>query len=121
MKLFTIIVTGGRDYDDAERLTAVLDSLNLWHGPLYVVEGDCPTGADAGARWWRVMRGVAGRSFPADWDRHGRAAGPIRNGTMLREEPPDLVVHFPGGNGTADMVTKASRAGVRIAEVVDGR
>lgn len=118
MRPFTIILAGGRDYDDAARLTAALDSLLGWHGPIRLVEGGCPTGADAGARWWRVMRGVDGKTYPADWDRHGRSAGPIRNSTMLREEEPDLVVICPGGRGTADMHDKARRAGVKIAEVV---
>ena len=58
------------------------------------------------------------RIFPADWIRHGRAAGPIRNEQMLREGCPDLVVAFhddPGlGRGTADMVRRALAAGVPV-------
>jgi hypothetical protein len=45
--------------------------------------------------------------FPANWKVYGRAAGPIRNMKMLLEGKPDLVVAFPGGIGTADMVKKA--------------
>jgi hypothetical protein len=37
----------------------------------------------------------------ADWETHGRAAGPIRNEKMLTWKP-DLVVACPGGDGTAD-------------------
>ena len=114
-----VIVCGGRDYHDAERMRRVLSSLLLWHGSLWIAEGGCETGADAGARWWRAEQGLSGKTFPADWDRLGRSAGPIRNGTMLREVEPALVVAFPGGRGTADMVKRARQAGVRIAEVVD--
>jgi hypothetical protein len=112
-----IIVTGGRDYHDAAAMRRTFASLIAWHGPLEINEGGCPTGADAGARWLRCERGLPGRTYEADWDRHGRSAGPIRNSTMLREVEPRLVVHFPGGRGTADMVQKARVAGVRIAEV----
>ncbi len=50
----------------------------------------------------------------ADWTTHGRAAGPIRNARMLAEYHPDLVIAFPGGRGTLDMVSKAERAGVAV-------
>lgn len=57
------------------------------------------------------------RGFPADWDKHGRAAGLIRNARMLSESDPRVVVAFsPDLNfsrGTADMVAKARKAEVR--------
>ena len=48
-----------------------------------------------------------------------RGAGPERNARMLAEGRPDLVVAFPGGTGTADMVRRAKAAGVRVVEVVE--
>jgi hypothetical protein len=36
---------------------------------------------------------------------------------MLDMEKPDLVVAFPGGRGTADMVRRAKAAGVRVVAV----
>jgi len=53
----------------------------------------------------------------AKWSKHGRAAGPIRNQEMIDECKPDLVVAFPGGRGTADMVRRAKAAGIRVIEV----
>lgn len=38
---------------------------------------------------------------------------------MLKEGKPDLVIAFPGGNGTKDMVTKARKAGIEVIEVND--
>lgn len=52
--------------------------------------------------------------YPAEWEAHGKAAGPIRNAHMLSDFKPDLVVAFPGGRGTADMVKKAQDAGVTV-------
>ncbi|MEM9912925.1 MAG: hypothetical protein AAF922_19365 [Pseudomonadota bacterium] len=46
----------------------------------------------------------------------GRAAGPIRNKEMLDEGCPDLVVAFPGGRGTANMVKQAQAAGVEVLD-----
>ena len=52
-------------------------------------------------------------AFPADWQKHGKRAGPIRNALMLAEGKPDLVIGFAGGKGTDDMLRKAFRSGVK--------
>ncbi len=58
------------------------------------------------------------RSPPAEWSKYGRRAGPIRNKQMLDVGKPHLVVAFPGGAGTANMVKQAKAAGVPI---INGR
>src|SRR5262249_16770583 len=51
-----------------------------------------------------------------EWDELGKKAGPLRNQRMLDEGKPDLVVAFPGGGGTKDMVRRAVQAGGIIHE-----
>jgi hypothetical protein len=82
-----------------------------------VIEGES-RGADKLAALWASRRSIPLEPYPADWDRWGMAAGPKRNRQMLIEGKPDLVVAFPGGDGTADMVRQARKAGVRVREVV---
>lgn len=58
-------------------------------------------------------------AFPADWKKHGRAAGFIRNQRMLDEGKPDMVVAFVDkplaeSRGTADMVRRARAAGLPV-------
>ena len=65
----------------------------------------------------QTLPGVKHLPFQADWNAHGRAAGPIRNKRMLDEGRPELVVAFPGGRGTANMVKQAKAAGVKVIEV----
>ena len=55
--------------------------------------------------------------YRADWEGLGRKAGPIRNQQMLDEGKPDLVVAFPGGRGTANMMRIAREAGIEVIEV----
>jgi SLOG family YspA-like protein len=54
--------------------------------------------------------------FPADWNKHGKAAGPIRNKQMLDEGKPDLVVAFLAENsrGTKNMIEQATKAGIPV-------
>lgn len=54
---------------------------------------------------------------PADWRRHGRGAGPIRNRMMFKKHEPDFILAYPGGNGTADMCDIAIKAGVPVVQV----
>jgi hypothetical protein len=82
-----------------------------------VIHGACPTGADRWADEWATTSWCPAVTFEADWKAHGRAAGPIRNQQMIDDGRPDLVVAFPGGRGTADMVRRARRAGI-VVQVV---
>jgi hypothetical protein len=96
-----VLVCGGRDFADRDWLFRVLDEL----GPSEVIHG-AARGADRLAGEWARARGVACREYPADWKGQGRGAGFRRN--------PDLVVAFPGGRSTADMVAKAGKAEVKV-------
>ena len=111
-----VLVCGGRDFADYERLDAVLDWLHERHRFTALIQGEA-RGADRMAGEWADARGVECLRFPADWDKHGRRAGPIRNRQMLVEGRPDLVVAFPGGRGTANMIEQAEKAGVRVIKV----
>lgn len=109
-----VIVCGGREYNDAAALSRVLTE----HGVTWLAEGGS-NGADWLARHWALSQSprVPVTTYPADWEQHGKAAGPIRNQFMLEHAKPDAVIAFPGGKGTADMVRRAKAAGVRVIEV----
>lgn len=111
-----VLVCGGRDYRDKTSLYRELDNLDCHRSIDAVIHGGA-SGADTLAGIWAKEWGCQVSIYPADWQKHGRAAGPIRNQQMLDEGKPDLVVAFPGGNGTADMVHRARVAGVRVIQV----
>ena len=102
-----VLVCGGRDYRNRERVYRVLDTVQ----PAVVIHGDA-RGADTLASDWAKSRGVQCETYPAQWNRFGRRAGYLRNQQMLDEGKPDLVIAFPGGSGTAMMAKIAQDAGV---------
>jgi hypothetical protein len=114
-----VLVCGGRDYgvtlSQRRLIYATLDEI----APKHVIEGGA-LGADARAREWCRHHKIANTTFPADWATHGKAAGPIRNKQMLVEGRPDLVVAFPGGHGTANMIAQAQAAGIPVRAVLSG-
>ncbi len=95
----------------------LLDSVHSHRGISILIEGGA-TGADRMARYWAINKGIPVETYGADWERHGKAAGPIRNSRMIDDGLPDLVLAFVEGTnladsrGTADMVGKAERAGI---------
>lgn len=110
-----VLVCGGRDYCDSSTVWGELDTIrrNVPHDTMRVIQGGA-RGADQIAREWCCNREVAYENYAADWKVHGKAAGPLRNQRMLDQGKPDLVLAFPGGRGTADMVRRAEAAGVAV-------
>lgn len=113
-----VIVCGGRDYSNVQRLEALMDGFLREFGISRVIQGGAD-GADRLALKWAWKRGIPCDNFPADWALHGKAAGPIRNAQMLKEGRAQMVIAFPGGRGTADMIRQARAAGVEVVETLE--
>lgn len=120
------IVTGGRDFDDADLVAAILSRAVAQHGAPDIVLYGSERGADWLATEWFCQHTRARVELvPARWDLVGRRAGPMRNAAMLERLREHLVgdgrtgmlVAFPGGTGTADMVRRAKQAGVTVLHV----
>jgi hypothetical protein len=111
-----VLVCGGRDYSDWQMVINTLANIRRTRGIRVLMHGGAP-GADSLADKWGRLANVAMEVYKADWKKHGKAAGPMRNERMLKTGKPDLVVAFPGGRGTADMVSRAKAAGVEVMEI----
>lgn len=116
MKL-RVLVCGGRDFYDRRKAFYALDTLESSDGIAVIIEGGA-SGADSLGGFWAESKKIPLLVFKADWHGLGRAAGPIRNKKMIVEGKPDLVLAFPGGAGTRNMVTQARNANIEVRLVV---
>ena len=114
-----VLVCGGRTFSNKQGVFDFLDTLHDVRPVKLLINGGAQ-GADMLAFMWAVENEIPTETYNADWSKHGKAAGPIRNSQMLSEGKPDALIAFPGGRGTADMVSKAGRAGVEILEFSNG-
>ena len=115
-------VVGGRSMRDKDAVFAKLDRIHADRGgswPLHgagksgisrIVSGGAP-GADTLAALYAEQRGLPLTVFPADWQRHGRAAGMLRNSQIVAAAT--MVLAFWDGEsaGTADTIAKTKEAG----------
>lgn len=109
-----LLVCGGRGFTDPAAVRLALAEIARKHGPIGCVFEGGAAGADSLARAAAWARGIPVFTCRANWDLHGNSAGAIRNAAMLEHGAPALVLAFPGGKGTLDMVTRAERAGVPV-------
>lgn len=123
-----ILVCGGRDYNNYTKVSEVLNRLCIEHSKEFNPDDNwLPTditiisgkarGADTLAADFAVVNFCVLEEYPADWKTYGKSAGHIRNKQMLEEGKPDLVVAFPGGRGTENMVSIAEKAGVPVIKI----
>lgn len=109
----TLIVAGGRDEDITDAHYIILERVvNLLY-PVVIIEGG-QRGIDTFARNWAKLKHIHKGTFEADWDRHGKAAGPIRNRQMAKVA--DAVLLFNGGIGTRRMRQIAREEGLVVIE-----
>lgn len=108
-----LLVCGGRDFADWQLLKRTLAGIHSATPIDCLIHGGAK-GADYLAGAWATNEGIPIMEFPANWQVYRKRAGPMRNAWMLKFGRPDLVVAFPGGRGTMNMVEQASRAKVEV-------
>lgn len=109
----SVIVAGGRDFTPKQAhydwIVKILISLHASE----IVSGGC-SGADRFGEAAAKHYSLSIKRFPAEWDKYGKAAGPMRNEEMAKYA--DACILFPGGRGTADMERRARAHGLTVVK-----
>lgn len=116
MSVFRVLVTGDRHWDCPRLARDVLDLIAAKVGEVTIVHG-AARGVDKSFDTAARMVGFVVEPHPADWDKHGKAAGPRRNAEMC-EAGADfcIAVHrdLNGSKGTKDMVRRCLADGIPV-------
>ncbi len=111
-----LLICGDRKWTNSQ----LIEDLFWYLRPDMLIAGGA-NGADSTAAITAVRLQVPHTIFPAQWGKHGKSAGPIRNQQMIDEGKPDLIVafhnHIEQSAGTADMLMKAERQRIPYALV----
>lgn len=106
-----IIIAGSRTVSE----TQVREALEWcpWIGFVTCVVSGGAKGADQFGEKWASENGLEIKQFLAEWDKHGKRAGPLRNKVMA-ENAHGLVAVWDGSSrGTLSMIELAKAAGLR--------
>lgn len=108
-----IIIAGGRDFNDYELLSLAVNQVIDYIKPVKVeiISGAC-RGTDKLGERYAAINGYEVRRFYPDWNKYGKAAGPIRNKQMAEyaaEYSNGYLVAFWDGSskGTKNMIENA--------------
>ena len=110
-----VIIAGGRDFNDYNRLKRnVTHKLsNIANDEIIIVCGEA-RGADSLGKQLAIEMGWEVASYPADWDKWGKAAGYKRNEQMAQNA--DALIAFWDGSskGTMHMISLAEKYSLKV-------
>jgi hypothetical protein len=110
-----ITIVGSRDFYDYSLLEKTVDKIISKRGyeNITIVSGGAK-GADTLAKVYAKEKGYFFKEFPAEWDKFGKAAGPIRNQQMALQS--DLVIAFKKefSKGTTNMIEQSKGYAVEV-------
>ena len=108
--MLKVIIAGSREFEDYYFLEKKLNHIfSKWpFSEIEVVSGGAK-GVDHLGEMYAEAKGCALKVFPADWNEHGKAAGPIRNKQMA-EYATHLVAFWDGkSRGTKNLIDTAKK------------
>jgi len=109
-----VIIAGSRFFNDYSYLEIHVEQIITDNFIMIteVVSGGAP-GVDTLGEQYAEKHGWSVKRFPADWNKYGRAAGPIRNRQMA--EYGDILIAFDaGGNGTKSMIQEMRKVRKKV-------
>jgi len=118
-----VAIVGSRNFNDYDKFCRMMDFMKFKHSEelilkmknvVGVVSGGAD-GVDTLAERWAKEQGLSWKVFPADWNKYGRGAGPIRNQQIVNFM--DFMIAVPGikvdgsySEGTASSINLAEKA-----------
>lgn len=112
---YRVIIAGGRYFSDYELLKEKCDEFlqDKTYEEIVIISGHA-SGADSLGERYAQEKGFKIETYPADWKKYGRAAGPIRNEQMANIANA-LVAFWDGkSKGTKSMISLAKKKGLQV-------
>jgi hypothetical protein len=118
-----LLVTGGREYNDKERVNLELDKIRK---DITCIIHGAAKGLDTLVHSYALKYKIPVYPIPAYWDYYNKGAGPVRNLLMISLAPKlslfyldsnILLLAFPGNNGTNNMIEQCKTNNIQVIKV----
>lgn len=113
-----VIIAGSRNFNDYKLLLTEMDQLAIAalkaNNCIDTILSGTARGADVLGEQWATNKRIPLERYPADWQKHGRAAGMKRNYEMAKNA--DALIAFWNGKskGTEHMIAHAREIGLKV-------
>ncbi len=115
--MIKFIVTGTRSLQQPNTVESILAQYLTQHNPedVLLIHGGCRC-VDLTAKNYAERLWVRTQEYKPDWNKYGKAAGPIRNRLMLEENMDAVVLAFPSSSskGTINCINQAKKMGMIV-------
>jgi hypothetical protein len=99
-----LVIFGSREIEDMRTVENAMEACGMASKATEIVSGGARGVDRLGERYAR-QRGLPCKVFPAQWDKYGKSAGPIRNAEMAKYADYGVAVWDGVSRGTAHMVS----------------
>lgn len=106
-----LAIVGSRDFVDHERFSRIVDKVR---GDITLIVSGGARGADTLAENYAKKKPIPYLIFPADWDKHGKKAGILRNQDIVDNADAMIAFLAPESKGTRDSIKKAQKKGITV-------
>lgn len=106
------IIAGGRDIHDQFFVNSAMEKIN-WT-PTVILCGEA-SGVDMSGASWAFENEIPVEKYPANWSKHGRAAGPIRNAQMAKKADALVLIWDGKSRGSQSMLNLARKYDLEIS------
>jgi len=117
-----LIIAGSRNFDhkvvDDDLIENLLRGFKIQSQISEVVSGNCQGIDSAGELWAANWQDIPIKDFPADWDKHGKSAGPKRNKQMAEYGDALLLIWDGRSKGSFNMKSEMMKLGKPVYEVI---
>lgn len=105
------IIAGSRSITDSGQVDNAIAASGF-----HITEVVCggAQGVDELGNQWASAHKLPVTTFLADWDKHGKRAGPLRNEAMAQYAEAAIIVWDGISRGTADMIVRAKRHQLKL-------
>jgi hypothetical protein len=106
-----LAIVGSRNFTDPERLSRIVDKVQ---GDITLIVSGGARGADTLAEYYAKKKAIPYLIFPADWDKHGKKAGILRNQDIVDNADAMIAFLAPESKGTRDSIKRAQKKGIPV-------
>jgi len=109
-----VIIAGSREFT-CDLMTHIVDhAVRKSKFDINEVVSGTAKGVDTAGETWAFFKNIKITKFPADWKKHGKAAGPIRNGLMAEYADALIAIWDGQSSGTKHMIESMKKIGKPI-------